>query len=49
MKHKFADNEHGHLKVNFTAKEGTCENFDRDARVSFFGLKFTKISFFGLR
>ena len=25
---------------------GTCENFDRDARVIFLGLKFTKTSFF---
>ena len=25
---------------------GTCENFDRDARVIFLGLKFTKISLF---
>ena len=25
---------------------GTCENFDRDARVIFLGLKFTKMSFF---
>ena len=25
---------------------GTCENFDRDARVTFLGLKFTKTSFF---
>ena len=28
---------------------GTCENFDRDARVIFLGLKFTKMSFFGFR
>ena len=25
---------------------GTCENFDRDARVIFLGLKFMKMSFF---
>ena len=25
---------------------GTCENFDRDARVIILGLKFTKMSFF---
>ena len=25
---------------------GTCENFDRDARVIFLDLKFTKMSFF---
>ena len=28
------------------AQGGTCENFDRDARVIFLGLKFTKMSFF---
>ena len=26
---------------------GICENFDRDARVIFLGLKFMKMSFFG--
>ena len=29
-----------------TTQGGTCENFDRDARVIFLGLKFTKMSFF---
>ena len=29
-----------------TPRGGTCENFDRDARVIFLGLKFTKMSFF---
>ena len=27
---------------------GTCEIFDRDARVIFLGLKFMKMSFFGV-
>ena len=30
----------------FVPRGGTCENFDRDARVIFLGLKFTKTSFF---
>ena len=33
----------------FSQGGGTCENFDRDARVIFLGLKFTKMSFFGFR
>ena len=32
--------------LNCTPRGGTCENFDRDARVIFLGLKFTKMSFF---
>ena len=31
---------------NKIPRGGTCENFDRDARVIFLGLKFTKMSFF---
>ena len=33
------------IKVS-TPRGGTCENFDRDPRVIFLGLKFTKMSFF---
>ena len=31
-----------------TPKGGTCQNFDRDARPYFLGLKFGQILFFGL-
>ena len=31
---------------NLHPRGGTCENFDRDARVIFLGLKLTKTSFF---
>ena len=34
------------LQSFMTPRGGTCENFDRDARVIFLGLKFTKTSFF---
>ena len=37
------------LSGRFRPRGGTCENFDRDARVIFLGLKFTKMSFFGFR
>ena len=31
---------------SFAPRGGTCENFDRDARVIFLGLKVAKMSFF---
>ena len=40
------EGQEGQFAPGLRPRGGTCENFDRDARVIFLGLKFTKMSFF---